>query len=170
MMSRFLPAVLLFSVFLTQADAADPLGKVLDQENQSRGVTRKALPAIDDLTYLRRVTIDLVGRIPTADEIQQFEALPASSRRQQAADRLLSDERFADRWTVFFADMLRIRRRAEGGNYRSRPSPSSARWSVSNSRRLCPTHVEPLPSPAAQSVHGHPGWFSVGDRLLAGVA
>jgi hypothetical protein len=61
MMSRFLPAVLLFSVFLTQADAADPLGKVLDQENQSRGVTRKALPAIDDLTYLRRVTIDLVG-------------------------------------------------------------------------------------------------------------
>ncbi len=115
MMSRFLPAVLLFSVFLTQADAADPLGKVLDQENQSRGVTRKALPAIDDLTYLRRVTIDLVGRIPTADEIQQFEALPASSRRQQAADRLLSDERFADRWTVFFADMLRLRSNAEGG-------------------------------------------------------
>ena len=115
MMSRFLPAVLLFSVLVTQATAADPLGKVLDQENQSRGVTHKALPAIDDLTYLRRVTIDLVGRIPTTEEIRQFEALPASSRRQQSVDRLLADERFADRWTIFFADMLRLRSNAEGG-------------------------------------------------------
>jgi len=115
-MSRFLLAVLLFSVLLSQADAADPLGKVLDQENQSKGVTRKALPAIDDLTYLRRLTIDLVGRIPTTDEIKQYETLPASSRRQQAVDRLLADERFADRWTIFFADMLRLRSNAEGGS------------------------------------------------------
>ena len=51
MMSRFLPAVLLCSVLLAPA-AADPLGKVLDQENQANGVSRKALPGVDDLTYL----------------------------------------------------------------------------------------------------------------------
>ncbi len=114
-MMRILLAVVLCSVVFSPADAADRLGQVLDQENQAAGVSHKALPAIDDLTYLRRVTIDLVGRIPTTAEISQFEALPASSRRRQVVDRLLSDERFADRWTIFFADMLRLRSNAEGG-------------------------------------------------------
>jgi len=114
-MMRILLAVILCSAVFSPADAADRLGRVLDQENQAAGVARKALPAIDDLTYLRRVTIDLVGRIPTTAEISQFEALPASSRRRQVVDRLLSDERFADRWTIFFADMLRLRSNAEGG-------------------------------------------------------
>ena len=114
MMSRFLPAVLLCSVLLAPA-AADPLGKVLDQENQANGVSRKALPGVDDLTYLRRVTIDLIGRIPTAEEIAEYEALPPSTRQQKTVERLLADERFADRWTIFFADMLRLRSNAEGG-------------------------------------------------------
>ncbi|GIS61042.1 MAG: hypothetical protein CM1200mP2_32670 [Planctomycetaceae bacterium] len=114
MMSRFLPAVLLCSVLLAPA-AADPLGKVLDQENQDNGVSRKALPGVDDLTYLRRVTIDLIGRIPTAEEIQNFESLAPSTRQQKTVERLLADERFADRWTIFFADMLRLRSNAEGG-------------------------------------------------------
>ena len=113
-MSRFLPAVLLCSVLLAPA-AADPLGKVLDQENQDNGVSRKALPGVDDLTYLRRVTIDLIGRIPTAEEIAEYESLPLSTRQQKTVERLLADERFADRWTIFFADMLRLRSNAEGG-------------------------------------------------------
>ena len=115
MMLRFLPAVLLCSVLLAPATAADPLGKVLDLENQANGVSRKALPPVDDLTYLRRVTIDLIGRIPTAEEIQQYESLPPSTRQQKTVERLLADERFADRWTIFFADMLRLRSNAEGG-------------------------------------------------------
>jgi len=114
MMSRFLPAVLLCSVLLAPA-AADPLGKVLDQENQDNGVSRKALPGVDDLTYLRRVTIDLIGRIPTAEEIAEYESLAPSTRQQKTVERLLADERFADRWTIFFADMLRLRSNAEGG-------------------------------------------------------
>ena len=115
MMSRFLPAVLLCSVLLIPAVAADPLGKVLDQENQANGVSRKALPPVDDLTYLRRVTIDLIGRIPTSEEIRQYESLSPSTRQQKTVERLLADERFADRWTIFFADMLRLRSNAEGG-------------------------------------------------------
>ncbi|GIT31473.1 MAG: hypothetical protein Ct9H300mP1_35190 [Planctomycetaceae bacterium] len=43
MMSRFLPAVLLCSVLLAPA-AADPLGKVLDQENQDNGVPARPCP------------------------------------------------------------------------------------------------------------------------------
>ena len=49
MMSRFLPAVLLCSVLLAPA-AADPLGKVLDQENQDNRASRQAPPGADELT------------------------------------------------------------------------------------------------------------------------
>ncbi|MDP7278245.1 MAG: DUF1553 domain-containing protein [Planctomycetaceae bacterium] len=114
-MMRSLLTVLLALVLLTPAAAADPLGKVLDAENKAKGVTRAALPVINDLSYLRRVTLDLVGRIPTVEEIGQFEALPATSRREKTVERLLADQRLADRWTIFFADMLRLRSNAEGG-------------------------------------------------------
>ncbi len=115
MMLRFLLAAVLCVFLSAPSFSADSLGKVLDRENQAKGVTGKALPAVEDLTYLRRVTIDLVGRIPTTQEITDFESLPASTRRQKTVDRLLADERFADRWTIFFADMLRLRSNAEGG-------------------------------------------------------
>ncbi len=114
-MMRTLLVVLLTSVLLAQATAADPVGKVLDAENKAKGVTRVALPVIDDLSYLRRVTLDLVGRIPTVEEISRFETLPAASRREKTVERLLADQRLADRWTIFFADMLRLRSNAEGG-------------------------------------------------------
>ena len=71
---------------------------------------------INDLAYLRKVYVDLIGRIPRMDEIRGYMQTPAGERRVQVVEKLLADERFADRWTVFFADMLRIRSRSEGGN------------------------------------------------------
>ena len=97
------------------AGAADSLGDRLDAENVTRGVTRASLPVIDDLAYLRRVTIDLLGRIPRQAEIEQYQSWPAATRRQKLVDGLLEHERFSDRWTVFFADILRLRSNAEGG-------------------------------------------------------
>ncbi len=72
---------------------------------------------IDDLTFLRRATIDLIARIPTADEVRQFEQDKSADRRAKLIDRLVESKGFADRWTVFFSDMLRIRtnKRLAGG-------------------------------------------------------
>jgi hypothetical protein len=64
---------------------------------------------IDDLAFLRRTSIDIIGRIPKSEEIDAFLAWPADTRRAQLVDSLLDHPRFADRWSVFFADMLRIR-------------------------------------------------------------
>ena len=58
----------------------------------------------------------MVGRIPTHTEILQYQQWPQAKRRTMLIDKLLKDDGFADRWTVFFADLLRIRSRAEGGN------------------------------------------------------
>ncbi|MFM8802507.1 MAG: DUF1553 domain-containing protein [Planctomycetia bacterium] len=72
-------------------------------------------PLIDDTTYLRRVTIDLVGRIPTAAECRLYAAEPAVTRRHRLVRRLVASERFADRFAVWLGDMLRVRAGAAGG-------------------------------------------------------
>ena len=71
---------------------------------------------IEDLAFLRRSTIDVIGRIPTDKEIDQFLAMPDGKRREQWIDHLLAHPRFADRWSVFFADMLRIRSNEPGSD------------------------------------------------------
>ena len=86
-----------------------------DNAKAEGGPTQAAQP-IDDFSFLRKTSIDLIGRIPTYEEIGQYQKWPASQRRTKLVDKLMVDPRFADRWTVYFADMLRIRSAATGGN------------------------------------------------------
>lgn len=111
--------VALSFVFTLPAGAADPgdgVNQILNRENAELGIPLKPAPIVDDLTYLRRVTVDLIGRIPTEDEIQEFQAWSSATRRTQVVEKLLASDRFSDRWTTFFADMLRLRSNAEGGS------------------------------------------------------
>lgn len=95
------------------ADAATILDDILARENAGGEAITTA--PVDDLTFLRRATIDIIGRIPTMEEIREFEKW-GEDRREKLVSRMLSHPRFADRWTIFMADMLRIRSNIEGGN------------------------------------------------------
>ncbi|MCP5541658.1 MAG: DUF1553 domain-containing protein [Akkermansiaceae bacterium] len=77
-------------------------------EGASYSEGRKIEPAAPtgDLEFLRRVTLDTVGVVPSAEEIETFLADPAESRRSRAIDRLLADHRWADRWTSYWQDVL----------------------------------------------------------------
>jgi hypothetical protein len=72
-----------------------------------------AAPA-DDATYLRRVTLDLAGRLPTIAETREFLASTALDKRDQWLERLLQSddhaEYFANKWML----VLRNRRTAAG--------------------------------------------------------
>lgn len=94
--------------------AAGAIDKIIADANAAGPKTREA-PAVEDLAFLRRVHIDLTGRIPTEAEVQKFLALPAGTRRAKVIDDLMARDQFADRWAVFFADMLRLRYGADGG-------------------------------------------------------
>ena len=63
-------------------------------------------PLIDDLTFLRRVTLDTVGVVPSESEIREFLADPSSDRRAHVIDRLLADPRCADHWMGYWLDVL----------------------------------------------------------------
>jgi hypothetical protein len=94
------------------AEAAAMLDGILHLENAGTPLITSA--PIADSAFLRRATIDLIGRIPTVAEIREFEAW-GQDRREQLVAKLLGDPRFADRWTVFMSDMLRIRSDIPGG-------------------------------------------------------
>lgn len=95
--------------------AGNGIDAALAAENKSQGTTLSAQPKVDDLAFLRRATVDLIGRIPTASEIETYLSWPKAERRVKLVDTLLKHPRFAGRWTVFFGDMLRLRYNAEGG-------------------------------------------------------
>ncbi|MBI1374604.1 MAG: DUF1553 domain-containing protein [Phycisphaera sp.] len=108
-------AAMLLTAVLTPWTLADsPVDRLIAQDNADKTDVTVA-PVIDDMAFLRRATLDLIGRIPTSQEVNAYLAMPSGERRGKTVDRLLNDPRFADRWTVFFADMLRIRSNADGG-------------------------------------------------------
>lgn len=64
----------------------------------------KKLPSIvgDDL-YLRRVTLDLLGRIPTRDELLAFRAKP---NRSELVERLLASQEHPEFWSRLWTNTL----------------------------------------------------------------
>ena len=65
-----------------------------------------------DADFLRRVYLDLIGTLPTADEARRFLADERPDRRAVLVDELLKRPEFADYWALKWADLLRVDRQA----------------------------------------------------------
>lgn len=57
--------------------------------------------------FLRRVYIDIIGRIPTSDEARAFLDDPSPQKREHLVDRLLENPEYAEHWANQWADLLR---------------------------------------------------------------
>lgn len=66
-------------------------------------------PPCDDATFLRRVTLDLAGRLPTPAEVEAFVADADPGKRAALVDRLLADPAFVRLWTMLWAEKLLVR-------------------------------------------------------------
>jgi Protein of unknown function (DUF1553)/Protein of unknown function (DUF1549) len=67
-------------------------------------------PACDDATFLRRVTLDIAGRLPTLAEVEQFASDTREDKRDVLVDRLLSSADYADYFAGKWNAILRNRR------------------------------------------------------------
>jgi hypothetical protein len=67
-----------------------------------------------DAEFLRRVQLDLIGTLPTADEARTFLADERPNRRALLVEALLQRPEFADYWALKWADLLRVDRQALG--------------------------------------------------------
>lgn len=118
-MKHWLPAAsfLVGVASLISSASANDLDVIVTRASAKAAAERKIepMPLVDDSVFLRRIYVDLIGRIPTDAEVRDFATRPAKGRREQLVEELLKDDRFSDRWTIFFADMLRLRSQASGG-------------------------------------------------------
>ncbi len=67
-------------------------------------------PICDDSTFLRRVTLDIAGRLPTLVETQEFLASTALDKREQVIERLLRSPHYADYFASKWTPLLKNRR------------------------------------------------------------
>lgn len=68
-----------------------------------------------DGEFLRRVYIDVIGRIPTLEEVLSFEADTAIGKRGRLIDRLIASDEFVERWSYYFEDLFRAGNRMGHG-------------------------------------------------------
>lgn len=66
-------------------------------------------PPCSDAVFVRRVFLDAIGTLPTADEVRAFLADRSADRRERLIDALLARPEFADYQAMHWADTLRVK-------------------------------------------------------------
>ena len=62
-----------------------------------------------DGVFVRRVYLDVIGTLPTAEEASQFLLDKDPNKRRALIDGLLDREEFADFWAMKWGDLLRVK-------------------------------------------------------------
>ena len=97
------------------AQAAAKIDEIVNLQLKTKGEAPNALAS--DQQFVRRVYLDLVGRIPTREETMEFLADTSSSKRAKVIDRLINSDGFVSRMFNYFGDMLRITDDANKAKY-----------------------------------------------------
>ncbi len=69
----------------------------------------------DDI-FLRRIYLDLIGKLPTPAERSSFRKNTAPEKRAQLIDQLLAREEFTDLWVMKWAELIQIRSTGRAAN------------------------------------------------------
>ena len=70
-------------------------------------------PAVEDARYLRRVTLDITGVIPSEQEVRAFLSDTSSDKRARVVAALLDNPKYAENWTTYWDALLMGRGRVE---------------------------------------------------------
>ncbi len=96
------------------ADAAREIDRLLAAELGPKSPLNSSA-VVDDYGFLRRVSLDAAGRLPTPQEITAFALDPAPDKRAQTVDRLLSETAYGENWGRYWRDVIMYRRSDERG-------------------------------------------------------
>ena len=85
-----------------------PVANFIDTQVGAKLAASGIAPATvaGDEEFLRRVTLDLTGMIPTTADVQAFLADTRPDKRAKKIDALLNSDAFVDRWTMWFGDLV----------------------------------------------------------------
>jgi hypothetical protein len=132
-------------------------------------------PMADDREFIRRVTLDLTGRLPSTTDLRDFLADNTPDKRERLTARLLDSPEFVDKWAYFFMDLLRANGKMGKGHQlfhymmkeslaADRPYDDLVRSIISASAKsnLVVAAVNPV---VREHVEGKPGQVENGDDL-----
>jgi hypothetical protein len=98
------PAVTIPDAGSAASESQNPIDRFIAAKLATAKV--EPAPLTDDASFLRRVTLDTIGLLPTPEELTAFLADPSKDKRAKAIDRLLADPRWADQWIPYWQDVL----------------------------------------------------------------
>jgi hypothetical protein len=100
------------------ATGGDPgeVVKLIDESLKTAWEENKITPSVrcDDHDFIRRASLDIIGRIATPAEIEAYMKEPAKERRHNLIERLLKSEEYAKNWANIWANWLLTRSGAFG--------------------------------------------------------
>lgn len=127
--------ILTLIVVLCQASLADDvatLSQFIDTQIESRQQAENVTPnpLIDDDGFLRRIMLDLAGRVPTLRELQDFRSDTSDGKRSRLIDLLLESEDYAfhQRNEIDLLLLARIRRDNEWRDYLLESTQQNKGW------------------------------------------
>jgi hypothetical protein len=97
------------SDFINILDAAQQIDLYIEEGLKTEGLERNE--PVSNEFFVRRVYLDVVGRIPTYDELTEFMKSKSEDRRSELIDSLLSSEGYVSHHYNYWADVLRVKSR-----------------------------------------------------------
>jgi hypothetical protein len=87
-----------------------PRRNFIDDLNLQQLQTLRLTPSLpaDDEAFIRRATIDTIGRLPTFEETVAYVEDPAADKKIRLVDRLLASEDFVSYWAYKWSDLLLV--------------------------------------------------------------
>ena len=96
------------------SNVSDQIDVLLAKSWQKHQLKPNAL--VDDATFLRRVYLTVVGRIPTLEEARAFYACQMPDKRAKLIDSLLASEGYVQNFFNYWADVLRAQSQGVAGS------------------------------------------------------
>jgi len=90
-----------------QPRAAGKIDELVFAVLKAKGIQSARL--CSDAVFLRRVYLDVIGTLPTAEEAKAFLDDKSHDKRAKLIDRLMQREEFADYWALRWGDVLRVK-------------------------------------------------------------
>ncbi len=100
-----------FSVGRATVEKSNFIDQAIFSKMEADGVA--PAPTSGDAEFLRRVSIDLTGRIPTPEAAEAFLGSTDPDKRAKLIEQLLASPAYADQMTTFFANKFKVTRSHE---------------------------------------------------------
>lgn len=95
------------------AEITNPIDRILEPYFQAHKILPKKV--VDDRVFARRVYLDVIGLLPTAQQLQSFISDTRANKREALVEQLLADnQNYAENFLTFWNDALRNDYRGPG--------------------------------------------------------